>query len=130
MKNKFSPIFWCISLIFALQFVSGPSIHASSIRSRNNIRQESYVDTFPTPTGIENLLFYIQRDPNTNTIVYTLNLDEHGQINHSSPIHPFWIRYPEGGAKKELNFIQRKFAYGINSKKLGTDQFDIRSAVD
>jgi len=56
-------------------------------------------------------------------------LDRNGKLDESNPIHPFWIRFPEGGIRKELNFIQRKFAYGINSKKLGIDHFDIRSVA-
>jgi len=92
-------------------------------------QEAAYVDTFPTPKNISNLLFYIQRDPNTNTICYTLNLDEGGKLDVSSPIYAFWIRYPEGGVKKELNFIQRKFAYGINTKRQADGSYDVRSVA-
>lgn len=88
-----------------------------------------YVDSFPTPKDVEHLLFYIQRDPNTNTICYTLNVDKSGRLDLGSPIHAFWIRYPEGGVRKDLNFIQRKFAYGINTKKLADGSYDVRSVA-
>lgn len=71
-------------------------------------------------------LFYVQRTPNANTIVYELNLDDKGQPDTEQPVHPYWIRYTEGGKKDELNFIQRKFAYGLTSKSLGNGKYDIR----
>lgn len=88
-----------------------------------------YVDSFPVPKDVANLLFYIQRDPNTNTICYTLNVDKSGKLDVSSPINAFWIRYPEGGVRKDLNFIQRKFAYGINTKQLSDGGYDVRSVA-
>ncbi len=73
-----------------------------------------------------NRLFYVQRTPNANTIVYELNLGENGQPDAEQPVHAYWIRYTEGGKKDELNFIQRKFAYGLTSKPLGNGKYDIR----
>lgn len=87
------------------------------------------IEKFPVPQKLDNLMFYIQRDPNTNTICYTLNYDSNSTINEKDPINVFWIRYPEGGQRKDLNYIQRKFAYGITSKKVGTDKFDLRSVA-
>jgi phosphatidylglycerophosphate synthase len=76
-------------------------------------------DTFPIPSGNANQLFYLQRTSNTNTIVCELSLNGRGQLNEESPVHVFWIRYQEGGGKKELSYIQRVFAYGIKSKPAG-----------
>jgi len=87
------------------------------------------VDTFPTPRNVPGLLFYIQRDPNTNTICYEINADNRGNIRNSDPVHVFWIRYPEGGMRKDLNYFQRKFAYGINSKPVGNGTYELRSVA-
>lgn len=81
---------------------------------------------FPEPGNIQNMMFYIQRDPNTNTIVYELNQTESGKLNEQEPIHMYWIRYAEGGEVKELNYIQRKFAYGLHARKLARDNFELR----
>ncbi|GAB3274186.1 hypothetical protein GCM10027347_46940 [Larkinella harenae] len=86
-------------------------------------------DTFPVPKKNAGFMFYIQRDPNTNTICYELNLDKKGNLEKNNPIHGYWIRYPEGGMRKDLNFIQRKFAYGINSKSIGNDSYELRSVA-
>ncbi|MCX2453412.1 DUF4833 domain-containing protein [Pedobacter sp. PLR] len=81
---------------------------------------------FPTPKGIKNQMFYLQRDPNTNTIIYELNVNARGEVSKTEPILVYWLRYDENGEKKDLNYIQRKFAYGIQTKALGKDQYEIR----
>ncbi|AMR32632.1 CDP-alcohol phosphatidyltransferase [Mucilaginibacter sp. PAMC 26640] len=83
--------------------------------------------TFPVPPASVERLFYIQRMPNTNTLIYELNVDEKtGKPNVDEPVHPYWIRYNEKGQKEELSYIQRKFAYGLVQKPMGDDKYDIR----
>jgi hypothetical protein len=81
---------------------------------------------FPTPTGIANQLFYLQRDPNTNTIIYQLNVNAQGQVNWQEPIRVFWMRYAEGGQPKALNFVQRRFAYGLKARQVQPDACELR----
>lgn len=83
-------------------------------------------DTFPVPTNIKNQLFYLQRTTNTNTVVYALNINDKGVLDESTPVKVFWIRYPEGGMRKELNFIQKAFAYGTISRKNKDGSFTIQ----
>ncbi len=80
---------------------------------------------FTTPKGINNMLFYLQRDPNTNTIICELNVDAKGTPDKIEPILVYWIRYQDGGEKKELNYIQKKFAYGIHAEAIGNDQYKL-----
>nr|WP_255594348.1 DUF4833 domain-containing protein [Pontibacter sp. HSC-14F20] len=87
---------------------------------------EAKADTLPVPKGVKELLFYVQRDPNANTVVYELNRSAQGALNETEPIHPFWIRYADGGERRELNYVQRKFAYGVNTKKLGKDNYELK----
>ena len=81
---------------------------------------------FPTPKNIDNMLFYLQRDPNINTAIYAINYQENGKINKSNPIKAYWIRYAEKGEQKNFSYIQRKFAYGIESKTLNNDEFEFQ----
>lgn len=80
---------------------------------------------FPTPKGNKKQLFYLQRDPNVNTIICELNVDGKGQLNKKQPIDVYWIRYQDNNEKKELSYIQRKFAYGIESEAMGNDQYKL-----
>jgi len=77
------------------------------------------------PTSVSRL-FYVQRSANANTIVYEIKLGSNGLPDEEEPVHPYWIRYTEGGKHEDLNYIQRKFAYGVNSKPLGNGKYDIR----
>ena len=81
---------------------------------------------FPKPKNIDNMLFYIQRDPNINTAIYTINYQENGKIDKSNPIKAYWIRYAEKGDKKDFSYIQRKFAYGIESKAINNEDFELQ----
>jgi hypothetical protein len=112
------------SLLILLSFlyISPLTIKSNAaITVGDPIQQEK----FPTPPENSNRLFYVQRTPNTNTIIYELNSKD-GQLDPESPVHVYWIKYNEKGQKEELNYIQRKFAYGLTSKPLGNDKYDIR----
>lgn len=80
---------------------------------------------FPTPKGIANQLFYLQRDPNLNTLIYELNIQD-GVVDREEPVIGYWIRYGEGGKKQDMSYVQKKFAYGVQSKEIGKDHFELR----
>lgn len=80
---------------------------------------------FPTPKGIANQLFYLQRDPNLNTLIYELNV-KNGAVDRNEPVLAYWIRYSEDGKKQDLSYLQKKFAYGVQARELGKDHFEIR----
>lgn len=70
-------------------------------------------DDYPVPEKTEKQLFYFQRSHNKNTVVYDLNTLPDGKINVDEPVVFYWIRFEEGGVKKELSFIQKK-AFGLD----------------
>jgi phosphatidylglycerophosphate synthase len=84
---------------------------------------------FPVPAGIPNQLFFLQRDPNTNTVIYQLNVNSAGKLDEDEPVRVFWIRYAEQGQREGLSFIQRKFAYGLSAKKVATDKYELKFAA-
>ncbi len=67
-------------------------------------------DGHTVPTD-ENLMFYIQKDVNPNTVVYALKLGPDGKINPNDPIEVFWRRYEEDGRKKKLGWLEKTFAF-------------------
>ena len=81
-------------------------------------------DKFPVPAGNPNQLFYLQRTANTNTIVCELNYNNN-VLNVEEPVHVYWLRYTDKGQKEELNFVQKKFAYGIKSTMISKDKYEI-----
>ena len=68
---------------------------------------------YPIPAKTPELLFYMQRSHNRNTIMYNVNWLSDGRIDAHEPVHVFWKRYEENSQNAELSFIQRR-AFGLS----------------
>jgi hypothetical protein len=68
-----------------------------------------------------NQLFYVQRSPNSNTVIYAAKLDAQGNFDSRTPVEAFWRKFNIDGSKQPLNFFERMSAYGvkINARKAG-----------
>lgn len=64
---------------------------------------------FKTPDE-PNQLFYVQRSPNSNTVIYAAKLDAQGA---PQDVEAFWRKFNIDGSKQPLNFIERMMAYGV-----------------
>lgn len=96
--------------------------------SFNDIDNKEY----PTPPETKERLFYIQRNHNTNTIVYDANFDEKGQLKDDKPIDVYWIRYEEEGQIMDLRRIEKWYAYGVkcSKPKSGENYYKVKLVAD
>jgi hypothetical protein len=78
-------------------------------------------ENYPVPAKTNNMLFYLQRSFNRNTIIYALNKLPDGSVNSKNPIIVYWIRYQERGQKAELSYLQGK-VFGVKCEV--SDQSD------
>jgi hypothetical protein len=60
-----------------------------------------------------NQLFYVQRSPNANTVIYAARLDARGNFDSGTPVEAFWRKFNIDGSKQPLNFIEQMMAYGV-----------------
>jgi sterol desaturase/sphingolipid hydroxylase (fatty acid hydroxylase superfamily) len=90
-----------------------------------SVKSQPVGKDLPVPKT-ENLLFFLQRDPNRNTVIYELNYNTNGALDTTMPVKCSWIRYEANENFKALNGIEERYAYGVKSKSLGNDQFEIR----
>ena len=60
-----------------------------------------------------NQLFYVQRSPNSNTVVYAARLDAQGNFDSQAPVEAFWRKFNIDGSRQPLNFMERMMAYGV-----------------
>jgi len=74
-------------------------------------------EKYPIPPKTDTLLFYIQRNHNSNTIIYDAKYDENGNLDKTEPIIVYWRRYDEQGQKMELRTIEKWHAYGVEWEK-------------
>ncbi|HVV05900.1 MAG TPA: DUF4833 domain-containing protein [Puia sp.] len=107
-----------------LSTMASPDVQAQKQKVAVTTPVTTAADTFPVPPHRSNSLFYLQRTPNTNTIICELN-EKNGEPDPDDPVHVLWIRYTEQKQRQELNFIQRHFAYGINSRSLGNGAYEL-----
>lgn len=122
MRLLFTALF---SLICFQGFTHSNFLILKTDSTKKNAKNNKKEIVFPEPGNV-NKLFYIQRDPNTNTLIYELNTNKAGELDKDNPVHVYWIRYADKGQKEELNYIQRKFAYGITAKQTKADEYDLR----
>ncbi|MEC3880800.1 DUF4833 domain-containing protein [Parapedobacter sp. 10938] len=109
--------------LYVLLLFSGFTLTAQERQSTKNV----VVDSLPVPDEPKQL-FYLQRDPDANTVIYQLNTVD-GVVDVDEPVKAYWIRYAEGGTRKDLNFLQRTMAYGISHKALDDGAFELRLAA-
>ena len=79
------------------------------------------------PCPSKNLLFYMQRNKNENTIVYEANRDANGKLNIEEPVHIYWLRWAYEGDSTELNWVEKNIAFGcqILDKDLTNNSFQL-----
>ena len=67
-------------------------------------------------------LFFIERSKNRNLVQYDVRLTENNDIPDSNPVTVYWVL--ENGRQQDLNTLERKYAYGIDShEKLEKNRF-------
>lgn len=72
----------------------------------------------PVSETVKSNLFFIKRNTDKNLVVYDANLLSNKALDPDKPVSIYWIRYTEGGVIKELNYLQRKLAYGMELTKI------------
>ena len=119
-----------LAALSALPGTAQPAVHAASLAAPGTLHPKPAVindpvDTFPVPPVNANSLFYLQRTPNTNTIICELNQKD-GVPDKDEPVSVLWIRYTEQRQREDLSWLQRHFAYGLKEKDLGNGVYELR----
>lgn len=61
-------------------------------------------------------LFIIERSKNANTVHYDAQLTADGRLAPEEPVIAYYIMLAEDGRRKELNWVEKKLAYGFDIK--------------
>ena len=110
LKNK-NYIIFLFSILYSSKIIAQT---AAEQTLTNTVAQ--ITKNYPVPPKTKSLLFYLQRNKNYNTVMYEANLLPNGKLDPQNPVSVYWIRYTEGGVKKELNWIQRWLAFGVDAE--------------
>ncbi len=80
--------------------------------------------TFALSLSKNDHLFFIERSKNKHLVQYDVRLTDHEDILDSDPLSVYWVL--ENGRQRDLNLIQRRLAYGIDSyEKLEKNKFKV-----
>jgi len=80
------------------------------------------LDAFAATSNKADHLFFIERSKNRNLVQYDVRLTENNDIPDSNPVTIYWVL--EDGRQQDLNTLERKYAYGIDShEKLEKNRF-------
>ena len=103
----------------ALMLLAGRET-ASARQLKSSVTEVSQIPNlrpeFPIPHE-PNMLFYIQRSVNSNTVIYSAHVDAQGHLDRSEPIDVYWRWYNVDGHQKALNFFERSMAYGVSLER-------------
>ena len=69
-------------------------------------------------------LFRFERSTNRNYICYDIQLAD-GHLDMKHPIHVYRIRAEEDGRQQELNYLQRKLAFGYKVISRGNEEVTV-----
>jgi len=58
-------------------------------------------------------LFIIERNKNANVVHYDANLTPDGKLDPGNPVIAYWMLLAEDGRRKNLNWMEKKKAYGV-----------------
>ena len=58
-------------------------------------------------------LFTIERSKNANVVQYDAHLTAAGAFDPVAPVSAYWIMLAKDGRREELNFVERRKAYGF-----------------
>lgn len=97
---------WHIALFL---FISMPAVAQTTLNGKS----------LPTPVGSDNMLFYLQRSKNTNTVIYEAKVDQTGKLVRELPVTAFWRDYELGEhVRNDLTYVENKMAYGVETEEL------------
>lgn len=82
------------------------------------------LETLPVPA--ENILFFMQKDGDANTVVYLLNFDQKGKLNPEKPICAIWLKDLVNGKAPAFYRKPESSLYGFECKPMADEQFEIR----
>ena len=70
----------------------------------------------PPPRRGTQPLFIIERNKNANVVDYDAQLTADGKLDPREPVIAYWVMLAKDGRRQNLNWIEKKTAYGINIK--------------
>ena len=70
-------------------------------------------------------LFIIERSKNANVVHYDAQLGSDGKLDRKEPVVAYWAMLAEDGRREDLNWIEKRKAYGFSVKPAAANGFKL-----
>ena len=84
---------------------------------------------YPVPSENPDMLFYLQRSLDMNSVIYEVNYEEgdraHKKPDPDHPVNIYWLMNDKQRSIKPLTQVQ-KLGYGVKSEELGNDILQLK----
>ncbi len=107
--------------ILVLTFVSNNFLYDSSKFGKT---QAVISENLEKEDNVSIPLLKIGRSVDKNEAHYFVNIDKDNKINENEPIKILWKNNQKNGQYEKINWIKKKFAYGIKHRKIGSDEIE------
>jgi hypothetical protein len=81
--------------------------------SNDSPSAEAVSESSPPDEVYTERLFHIERSKNANIVCYDARLMPDGEFDPDQPVEVYWILKAEDGRRADLNWIQKRKAYGF-----------------
>ena len=82
------------------------------------------------PEPVQHRLFHIERNKNTNIVVYDARVMPDSSLAAEDPVIVYWIKQAEDGRIEDLKRIEKKKAYGFSVESREGDRLVIDMVAD
>ena len=115
-------------IIIALLFFA-PLITAGQTTLYPNGRELYEINGYPIPSGNPDMLFYLQRSLDLNSVIYEANyMNEkggHRKLNSDDPVDIYWLIHDKERSVKPLSGLQ-KLGYGVRSESVENEVIKLK----
>ncbi len=113
-----------VTTVFAFTAMPAGAAPSLTLKSRDvSAEMPVFRSEFPKPDDPAQI-FYIQRSPNSNTVVYATRV-ENGRIDPEQPVLAYWRRYNTTGEARALKAMERRLAYGASASRQSDDSYKV-----
>jgi hypothetical protein len=117
-----------LSRFFTIAFFMAISINATGQKSSETAKRVFYgPDEIPAPAQDPDMLFYLQRTLDLNSVIYSgkyvPDTNGHKKLDEENPVDIYWLT--DEKVKKPLSKIQR-LGYGVSSENLRGDVMQLK----
>ena len=123
-----SPQHLLIRILTIITLFASPIMVTGQTVPYPNGRELNEINGYPVPSGNPDMLFYLQRSLDLNSVIYAAkytNEKGHRKLDSDEPVDIYWLIHDKEHSTKPLSRLQR-LGYGVKSENVESDTPQIK----